>query len=324
MPLSAAIDIGSNTIRLLIGDVKGNRLEHVFSDRRITRLAEGIGRSGRLRDENIEASLSVLKEYSSTIKKHGVKSVGAVATGAIREADNSDAFLRKAFYDSGISVEVISGEKEAELIIKGIISYLPEPSPIILHPLLVIDIGGGSTEWILCRDKHPVEMGSFSIGVVKLHENFVKTDPVSKTDISGLNREILSWVKKLQKKTGHYIDSKTHFMGTAGTFTTLAAIDLGLKTYVREKIHLHTIPLNRLLDMRRRLITLTLNERKKVAGLEPGRADLIIPGILFTINIMKIFTFDELIISDYGLLEGVLLETLQKGNEKGIHQTRKP
>jgi len=318
MPLSTAIDVGSNTIRLLIGNVKGNRIEHVFSDRRITRLAEGIGKFRRLKDENVEASISVLKKFSSIIQEHGVTSVGAVATSALREAYNSETFIRKVFVTTGISIEVISGEKEAELILKGILSSLPNSSPIACHPLFLFDIGGGSTEWILWRDKRPVDMGSFSVGVVKLHERFIKTDPVSEADVSALNKEILSLLETLKRRVGHHINSKTYFIGTAGTFTTLASIDLQLETYSREKIHLHSIPLSRLRDMSRRLLALPLSERKKVVGLEPGRADLIIPGIQFTINIMKSFKFDELTVSDYGLLEGVLLETLNKSNEKNI------
>jgi exopolyphosphatase/guanosine-5'-triphosphate,3'-diphosphate pyrophosphatase len=312
MPLSAALDIGSNTIRLLIGKVKDTRVEHVFSDRRITRLSEGVDRFRRLKDENVEASINVLKEFSSVIQRYGVTSTGAVATSALRDAYNSEMFIRETFVTTGISIEVISGEREAELTLKGILSSLPDSSPFVYHSLFITDIGGGSTEWILCRDKRPLDMGSLSIGVVKLYERFIKTDPVSGADMSALNKEIHLLLEILKKRIGQYIDAKTHFIGTAGTFTTLASIDLQLKTYSREKIHLHRIPLSRLIDMNKRLLALPLRERKKVAGLEPGRADLIIPGIQFTIKIMKNFKFDELTVSDHGLLEGVLLETANK------------
>ncbi|MEW6162393.1 MAG: Ppx/GppA phosphatase family protein [Nitrospirota bacterium] len=324
MPLSAAIDIGSNTIRLLIGNVRDNKIEHVFYERKITRLAEGISQSKILKDEHIEASIAVLKEFSSIIQRQGVKSIGVVATSALREAHNSEIFIRKVFADTGISIEVISGEKEAELILKGVFSSIPDFSPLTSHFSLIIDIGGGSTEWILCKGRYPVDMGSLPIGVVKLHENFIKTDPVSGANISELSREILTFLEILKKRIGHQVNRKTCFIGTAGTFTTLASIDLKLGTYSREKIHLHRIPLSRLRDMSRRLLALPLNERKNVVGLEPGRADLIIPGIQFTINIMESFKFDELIVSDYGLLEGVLLKTLKKRNEKNIPETPKP
>ncbi len=312
MSLSAAIDIGSNTIRLLIGDVRDNRIEHVYSDRKITRLAEGIGKIKRLRDENIEASIRVLKHYSSVIQEHGILSVGAVATGAIREVSNADTFIRKAFTNAGVAIEVISGEKEAELILKGVLSSLFDSLPIARNQIFIVDIGGGSTEWIVWREKRLLDMGSIPIGVVKLHEKCVKTDPISKADITELDKEILPMLEMLKERIGHPLETKTTFIGTAGTFTTLAAIDLRLKNYSREKIHLHRISLPRLLNMSRSLLALSLKERIKVAGIEPGRADLIIPGIQFTINIMKTLQFDELIISDYGLLEGVLIETVER------------
>ena len=323
MPLSAAIDAGSNTIRLLIGNCKNGRIEHIVYERRITRLAEGITRSGVLRDDRVDASVAVLKEFSSLIERNGVKTVRAVATSALREAFNSKVFIEKVLTDTGISINVISGEKEAELTLKGVLLSFPESVLNMYHSLLIMDIGGGSTEWIFCRGKNPVGMGSIPIGVIKLLENCIKTDPVSETDISALNRDIFSSVEILKKDIGNQVEKKTCFVGTAGTFSTLASLDLHLKTYSREKIHLHRIPLDRLLDIRNRLAALPVKERMNVAGLEPGRADLIIPGIQFTINLMENFAFDELIVSDYGLLEGVLLEALEEGDEKDIPEACK-
>lgn len=319
MPLFASIDIGSNTLRLLIGNIKDKRIEHVFSDRKITRLAEGVAQSGKLKDENIEASIAVLKEFSSIISGYEVRRVKAVATSALREAYNSDIFIEKVFTDTGISTEVISGKKEAEFILRGVLSSLvPPPSS------LIIDIGGGSTEWILCRGTHPVDMGSIPIGVIKLNRSFIKNDPVSEADIAELNREVIPFLDSLRIRIEKHIDRDTRLIGTGGTFTTLASIDLGLETYSRERIHLHRIPLSRLQDISKKLLALPLRERKNVKGLESERADLIIPGIQFTINTMKCFKFDELTVSDYGLLEGVLLGIPREMNEKNIPETNEP
>ncbi len=306
----ASIDIGSNTLRLLIGEIqKNNRIVDICSQRKITRLADGIDKTGKLSDKNMRASLAVLKEFSSLISRHKVTHVKAVATSALREASNSDIFIQKAFADTGISIEVISGKKEAELTMKGIFPSLPDSFLMAQHSALIVDIGGGSTEWILCKGRHPVDMGSIPLGVIKLYGNCVKTDPVSEDDIAALNREIVPGLENLQIKIEqHKIDTTRYFIGTAGTFTTLASLDLKLDTYAREKIHLHRIPLQRLKDIRKKLFALSLEERKKLKGLEPGRADLIIPGIQFTMNIMDRLLLDELIVSDYGLLEGVLLE----------------
>lgn len=320
MPLSASIDIGSNTLRLLIGNINYNynKIEHIFSDRKITRLAEGVAETGILKNENIEASIAVLKEFSSTIIRYKVKRVKAVATSALREASNSNIFLKRASADTGIPIEVISGEKEAELILKGVFSSIPDSELRTMNSELIIDIGGGSTEWIFCKGKNLIDMGSVPIGVIKLCK-IIKTDPVSEADIRELNREIISILEGLKIKIGQHIERNTLLIGTAGTFATLASIDLGLETYSRERIHLHRIPLRRLRDISRRLLALPMKERKNIRGLEPQRADLIIPGIQFTINTMEYFNFNELIVSDYGLLEGALLEI-----EKDIPETIRP
>ncbi|MEW6001841.1 MAG: Ppx/GppA phosphatase family protein [Nitrospirota bacterium] len=323
MSLFASIDIGSNTIRLLIGSVKGSRIKDVFSARKITRLAKGISQTGILKKENIEASLKVLREFSSIISGYGVKNVNVLATSALREAKNSEEFLKKTLAHAGLNIKIISGQKEAELTLKGILSSLQDQSVNTYSSLFIVDIGGGSTEWILCKNKYPVDMGSIPVGVIKLQENFIKSDPVSKEDLKRLIREISPFLEDLKIRVGRYLNKNTGFIGTAGTFTTIASIDLELQTYSREKVHLHRIPLARLCEMDRRLLALPLAERKNITGLEPERADLIIPGIQFTIKIMNYFRFDELIVSDHGLLEGALLE-IAESDEENIQETPKP
>lgn len=324
MSLFASMDIGSNTIRLLIADVKDKRIEHVLYKRKITRLADGVNQTGRLRDENVGASSAVLREFSSIISEYKVKGISAIATSALREASNSEIFIKRVFADTGIPIKVISGEKEAELILKGVFSSIPNFLPLTSHFSLIIDIGGGSTEWILCKNNQLVDMGSIPIGVIKLNSSFIKTDPIAEADIIELKKCIVSLLDNLKLRIGQYIDKDTCLIGTAGTFTTLASIDLKLEAYSREKVHLHRIPLSRLRDINNKLVELPLIERKKVKGLEPERADLIIPGIQFTINIMECFEFDELIVSEHGLLEGVLLETVREMNEKNIQEASKP
>lgn len=320
----ASIDVGSNTIRLLVGKIDDNRIIDVISQRRITRLGNRVHETGRLQGRNIEASIVALKEFSSIISRYKVAYVRAVATSALREAHNSDIFIQRVFDDTGILIQVISGEKEAELTLKGILSSLPYQSSNTHQSLLIVDIGGGSTECILYGDRHPIDTVSIPIGVIKLTGDFIKTDPISEDDITALNNKIASCLNALNVRLGQHIEKDTHFIGTAGTFTTIASIDLGLETYSREKIHLHKVSLNRLQNMSKKLLRLPLNERKKVRGLEPERADLIIPGIQFTIKLMDFFKFNELTISDYGLLEGVLFELLKEINDKNISEASKP
>jgi exopolyphosphatase/guanosine-5'-triphosphate,3'-diphosphate pyrophosphatase len=305
MSLLAAIDVGSNTIRLLIGEIEDHNIKDVYSGRKITRLGNRVDHTGRLQDENMQASLAVLTEFSSILAEYGVERVRAVATSALREASNRDSFVKAVLDNTGIRLEVIPGEKEAELTLKGVLLSLPDSVPGVSF---IVDIGGGSTEWILHGD-NLLDMDSMPVGVIKLARKFIKTDPVSRADIAVLDREITSLLNGLRHRVGQYIDRHTRFIGTAGTFTTIASVDLGLDAYSREKIHLHRISLEKLHAMSENLLSLSLVNRKKVKGLEPERADLIIPGLQFTIKVMDFFHFNELTVSDYGLLEGLLSET---------------
>jgi len=317
MSLIAAIDVGSNTIRLLIGEIEGHKIKDVYSDRKITRLGNLVDETGRLQDENIRASSVVLKEFSSILAAYRVEHVRAVATSALREASNSASFVRQVLDNTGIQIEVIPGEKEAELTLKGVLLSLPDSIPCRRRDSsFIVDIGGGSTEWILYGDRL-LGMGSIPVGVIKLARQFIKTDPVSRSDIAEMDREIISLLDGLKPRVARYINRNTHFIGTAGTFTTVASVDLALDTYSREKIHLHRISWEKLRGMSENLLSMPLEERKKVKGLEPERADLIIPGLQFTIKVMDFFRFDELTISDYGLLDGLLLET-REAIGKGI------
>jgi len=310
MSLYASIDIGSNTLRLLIAKIKDKKIENTCYKRSITRLGTGIDQTGRLSDSTCDLSLAVLKEFSSLIFSYRVKHVRAVATSALREASNADIFIRRVLVETGISIEVISGEQEAELTLKGILSFLPGHGTSSYQSLLIIDMGGGSTEWIFYKNNLCLDKGSMPIGVIKLYGECIKNDPVSEADISRLKNKMIPHMKILAKNVSRSIDKDTCLIGTAGTFTTIASIDLGLSTYEREKIHLHRISLSSLYKMSRKLFPMTLEARKNVTGLEPERADLIIPGIQFTIMLMEFFHFHELVISDYGLLEGILLDML--------------
>jgi exopolyphosphatase/guanosine-5'-triphosphate,3'-diphosphate pyrophosphatase len=166
-------------------------------------------------------------------------------------------------------------------------------------------------------------MGSLPLGVIKLAQNCIHTDPVSADDIEHLNGEIRLVLEDLQTDMKNRISGTALFIGTGGTFTTIASVDLGLDDYSRNSIHLHRIPLTRLRTMQRRFLTLSLAERKTIQGLEPERADLIIPGLQFTMKVMEQFTFDALIVSDYGLLEGLLLE-MKEAREESLQETGEP
>ena len=303
---SSAIDVGSNSLRLLVGDIRDNMVSRIHSARAITRLAEGVSDSGVLQEENMRRSISVLKAFTDVMSRYGVTRAKAVGTSVLREAENSREFLERALRDSGIRIEVISGLREAELTAKGILLGLEKADG-----LLIIDIGGGSTEWIIRSGKvarGSPEYGSLPLGVVTLLERFISTDPPSHNEISALTRGIDAELLPLkQERSGRFPEFAT-FIGTGGTITTLAALDLGLEEYNHEKVHLHVIHFENLSRLRNELLSLPLARREHIAGLERERADLIIPGILLTIRFMEIFGFRTITVSDYGLLEGLLKE----------------
>lgn len=306
MPIVAAIDAGSNTFRLLIASLEDKGFKDIYTDRCITRLGDGLSISGVLSENRMNDSIEALKKFAHICSQYNVENIYAFGTSALREASNSDIFIDRASNEAGIKIEVLPAKKEAELTLKGTIhafryaGYQP--------PYLIIDMGGGSTEFIFYKGTNNTKMWSIPIGVIKLCQRYNISDVITDEQLSSLEIEILPVLENLQMQLGMFLDSNILLAGTAGTFSTIASIDLQLEEYSREKIHLHIISLDKLVEMLKRLVSLNLEQRKSVKGLEPERADLIIPGLLFTIKIMDYLGFSKLLISEYGILEGAVLE----------------
>lgn len=308
----ASIDTGSNTLRLLIASINSDiKIKDVYYDRRVTRLGAGVDIEKKISKENFELSLSAFKDFSKAISKYGVVKTIAFGTSALREALNADEFIKKVDEVTGIKIKVIPGEKEAELTLNGIILSFPEDI-LREQELLIVDIGGGSTEIIYLKNKKPVFIKSIPLGVIKLVNKFLKSDPPNESEIDDMINEMDKYLNDLKNNMKSMLNNRFIFVGTAGTFSTIASIDLMLEEYDREKIHLHKVPYERLKKMRDNLVYLTLEERKKVKGLEPERADIIVPGLYLTVKVMELFDIKELVISDYGILEGALLELYEE------------
>lgn len=301
----AAIDVGSNTIRMLIGTFHDNEFSRILTGQKITRLAQGIRETGSLAKGNMERSLSVMKDFSKTMARHGASYVRAVGTSALRDAQNSGEFINMVLHETGIQIDVISGTEEAMLTARGVLCGFKN----LTGSYLIIDIGGGSTEWIIQNEEDPsgnLLCGTLPIGVVNLHENFIKTDPPAKEDITALTDSINALFISGIRGVVNSFTGIDRLIGTGGTITTLAAIDLGLREYDHEMVHGHCMPFQRLNELKSKLLCLSLKERKNIAGVEPERADLIIPGILLTIRLLEFFGFREITVSDFGLLEGII------------------
>ncbi len=316
LPPLAVIDVGTNTIRLLIGWVKNGKLVRLASDRAVTRLGKDLLTTGALHKESIDKSIATLVNFKEKCDKHGVLYILAVGTSALRNANNSAEFISNIKDQTGIRIQIISGSREAELTFKGIVGYYNDKEPL-LPPLFITDIGGGSTEWIFyantgTHDKKLV-MDSMQIGAVRLFESFFKNDSLTAEELGKANSYISEEVYRslLKHNINPSIDTIKieHLVATGGTATTLASIDLNLDKYDADKVHLHKIPRPALHMLFERLSALPLNQRDSIKGLEHGRADIIIPGTLILMVIMEILKVDEVVISDYGLMEGMLADS---------------
>ncbi|MBI5683028.1 MAG: Ppx/GppA family phosphatase [Deltaproteobacteria bacterium] len=310
----ASIDIGTNTLRLLIAQLDGGKLKPLTVKRIITRLGGNFTEDIGIAETSIERTIDTLRIFTNIIKGHGVKDVFAAATSVVRRARNKDVFIKRVFDETGIKVNLISGNEEAELSTLGVLSVIGMGTDFKSVPkCLVIDIGGGSTEFILAEHGKMLGSWSMEMGVVHLTENYLKSDPPSQKELQDMEMEIERTIYDLQFKI---FNSKLQtpnselFIGTAGTITTLAAIDQNLETYRPEKINNYILKYDAVKGIYKHITSLTLMERQNVLSLEKGREDLIIPGTAIVLKAMQGFGFDKMTVSDAGLLEGILIKQL--------------
>lgn len=317
---AAVIDIGTNAIRLLIGCVKEEKVIKLATNRAVTRLGKDILSTGRLNQQSTIKSIKCILDFKETCEKYGAKEIRAVGTSALREAKNSGEFLAQIKEIAGIHIDIISGAKEAELTLTGILS-----APNLIRNSskkiqFLVDIGGGSTEWIIYKKakgegqriiiqkNSELKMGSIPIGAVKLFETFIKHDPPAPDELGRMK----SYIKKVCSKSLSLKNissnlSSLNFIATGGTVATLATIDIGIDEYDEDRVHLHKITLPTLKSIYEKLIMLSAYERTKLKGLEAERADIIIPGTLILLTLMEELRAKTFIVSDYGLLEGALI-----------------
>lgn len=297
--LKASIDLGTNTARLLIGIKEDEHtIRPLLLKRHITRLGGGFTRELGISAEAEARSLAAMEEFAFEIRRHKVGNVRAVATSAVRDAVNGADFCRKILHRTGIRLQVISGEQEALFTLRGVLAGLDNRE----GKFLVFDVGGGSTEYTIADGKTPLFTRSLPLGVVRLTEG--KSGPEAMTE--KICRE-LEFLADEMKRSAVDPGGAT-LVGTAGTATTLAAIHMEMTDYDYRRVNNHTMTLADILEIHRRLLPLSPDERLQVKGLEKGREDLIVAGTLITINTMKQLGFQSLKVSDFGQLEGLLLE----------------
>jgi len=298
----AAIDLGTNTVRLLIGTETDGKIARHHISRRVTRLGGGFSRETGISSDAAQRTVAALKEFSAIIDDYKVTELRAVATSAVRDAVNSNEFCHEVLSASGIRLEVISGEEEARLTLAGVISGLD----VVTDTLVVFDVGGGSTEYTVAAADKIIFTKSLPLGVVRLTEGKGSAAAISEK----IERELFLLFSEMTAAGVTALFKEATLIATAGTATTLAAIDLGLADYDYSKVNNHRINSIRIREIFDRLAPLSPPERlRQIIGLEEGREDLILAGILLTMKSMEIFGINTLQVSDFGLLEGILLNS---------------
>jgi exopolyphosphatase / guanosine-5'-triphosphate,3'-diphosphate pyrophosphatase len=277
----AAIDLGTNSTRLLVADVDDSRVAEVERALKITRLGEGVDERRRLLPLPIARVRNVLSEFHRTIERFGAERTLAVATSAVRDAENGEAFLGELEWSYGFSTRLLTGDEEAELTFRGVTSGRAlEPGT------LIVDIGGGSTELIL-SDRHL----SLDVGSVRLTERFGEEADTAGTYVAGLLPEL----------------GVPTAIGVAGTITSLAALDLGLAEYDPERVHGHMLTAAAVDAQLARLAALPLEERRRVPGLDPERAPVIVAGAAILREILRRYGLCRIEVSEHDLLHGAAL-----------------
>lgn len=296
---AAAVDIGTNSCRLLIAEANSNNSLKILNRAiKITRLGEGVEQTKLLKKEAVKRVIDVLKQYKNIIKKHEVEKIKIVGTSVLRDVKNPELLIDK-INDLGLKIEIISGNKEAELNYLGAVSDLSSD-------FLLIDIGGGSTEFIWTANSK-INFKSLDIGCVRMTENFISA-PDKKIKNQEIN-DIANYVKDFLKKE-LALKKKFTIKGVGGTITTLAAVKLALTTYDNKKIENLKVDVNELEKILNNLSQLDLENRKKVKGLQPERADIITAGLVILKTILNHFGSDEIYVSDHDLLYGILKKEL--------------
>lgn len=308
----AAIDCGTNSIRLLVADADPATGALVDLDRRmqIVRLGQGVDRTGRLAPEALQRTFAACREYAAVIKEHGAERVRFVATSASRDAENRDEFVRGVLDILGVEPEVITGDQEAEFSFTGATKELTGRDDVAT-PYLVVDIGGGSTEFVVGTD-HVQAARSVDVGCVRMTERHlvrdgVVTDPPTSGQLAAIRTDIEAALD-LAERTVPLKEART-LVGLAGSVTTVAAIALGLDRYDSRAIHHSRIPYERVKEIVERLTHATHDERAAIPVMHAGRVDVIASGALVLLAIMDRVGAREVVVSEHDILDGIAFHT---------------
>jgi exopolyphosphatase/guanosine-5'-triphosphate,3'-diphosphate pyrophosphatase len=300
----AVVDIGSYSCRLSIGNIQ-DELELVYEEGNITALGEGVKSSGLLQKDKMEYTLGVLKDYMNKAKEFKADSIVVVGTQALRTAKNTKDFLGMVKERLGLEVKVISPEEEGRYAFLAV-AYSLRPK----GKFCIIDQGGGSTEYVCGQNLVPNKVVSLPFGIVNLTEEFIKHDPPLNYELESLKNFLDEQIKEVKE------DCQT-LVGLGGTITTIAAIEYGIFPYKGHMVHGKRISIDSVMFWLETLSTMKEEQRvKSFPQIEPKRAKVIIPGIVIFYRSMVLFGKREILVSDWGLKEGVIVDEYLKKKKK--------
>jgi exopolyphosphatase/guanosine-5'-triphosphate,3'-diphosphate pyrophosphatase len=299
----AVVDIGTNSTRLLVADVRGDgSIEELDRHTRVTRLGDGVDRRGVLAETAIERVMAALDDYAVLIAECGAQARPAVLTSAVRDAANGREFVAAVEDRYGLEARAIAGSEEAELTFLGAMSDRDPGDPT---PTLVIDVGGGSTELILGATRTVEFFVSLQAGAVRQSERHLRHDPPTRAELASLRADVASLIRTEVPEAVRR--SATRAIAVAGTATSCAAIDQALDPYDSARVHGYTLELSTVKLLLARLASLDLASRRKVRGLHPDRAPTIVAGVIILICVLEAFELDGFEASEHDILRGVAL-----------------
>lgn len=296
----AAVDCGTNSIRLLVADVVDGRLADVHREMRIVRLGQGVDRTGVLAPDALERTFAALRSYAPLMA--GAEHVRMVATSATRDAANAAEFVDGCAAILGVAPEVVPGEEEARLSFAGATAELDLPAPYA-----VCDIGGGSTELVL-GSSSVEQAASVDVGCVRITERRLRTDPPSDAEVDAAVADVALALDGVDVEVGR----AATFVGLAGSVTTVTALALGLAAYDPAAIHLARVSADQVEDVTARLLAMPRTERAALPVMHPGRVDVIGAGALVLREVMRRWSLREVVASERDILDGIALSALAR------------
>jgi exopolyphosphatase / guanosine-5'-triphosphate,3'-diphosphate pyrophosphatase len=304
----AAIDCGTNSLRLLVADVVGGQLTDVVRRMEIVRLGEGVDRTGRFADAALARTFGVLDDYAGSIRSLDAERIRMVATSATRDASNRDVFLAGVVERLGVPPEVVSGDEEAALSFAGATQGL-RSEPSIAAPYLVVDIGGGSTEFVLGDDRGLRSACSVDIGCVRMTERHLRDDPPTPDQIAAATADVNSAIDTAAGVV--QFDEARTLVGLAGSVTTVVALALGLADYDPQRIHHARVEAQVVANVTAGLLASSRAQRAALSVMHPGRADVIAGGALVLNTVIGRGGFDAVVASEHDILDGIAFSAAQ-------------